>query len=229
MTWAPGFSLSLVEYAAIWRHLGLGRQPYPLAVPISAPGDGEQLRVQQEVRCGLADRGLLRSGVLDAELEELIHLVDTHVVAVCAIAGPVRAIAAHDGFSGVLAILDGEMATVRPIRTADLPSAAAEVLPAAVAGRTGIAADRYEQLAVLVGASIRNGSFGVRTAAADGVHELVWFDLPEGRYLAVRDQERLLLVPADHAMIVDHLSGLLGVARSRSVEARALPVGLAIR
>lgn len=227
MTGLPGFSLSLTEYEAVWRHLGLGAQPYPLVIPTGPPSREDQLRVQQEVLRGLTGRGLLRAGVLDAELEELLQLIGTHSVSVHAFAGAVRAIAAGDGYSGVLAVLTDQGISLRPIRASELADAITEVLPPGLVGTTGIAADRYEQLVVLVACSIRSGSFGATSACP--TDELVWFDLPAGRYLATRDGDRPLVTPASDELIVEHVRGMLGEKRPASVEQPTPPVGLATR
>lgn len=213
MTWEPGFSLSLTEYDAIRRHLGLGDEPCPLLVPSRRPGSPDQLQVQGEIRAGLTERGLLCGGVLDAELEELCHLVDSRVVTVRAVTGAERAIAAHDGFSGVLASRAADRVTLRPIRAADLVRAVAEILPPALAGCTGIAADRSDQLAMLLDASVRSGSFRVTVGGCDVAPDLVWFDLIEGRYLADCAQDRLVLTPADAIIVSARLHALIGDAR----------------
>lgn len=234
MSRAPGFSVSLVEYGAVWRHLGLGGQPYPLVASTGQPTGADRLRVQQGIRRGLTGRGLLRAGVLDPELEELFHLLASNTAALYARTGMTRAIAATDGYSGVLAVSTDTDITLRPIRPSDLSGAVREVLPTAVPGRTGIAADRYEQLSVLVAGSLRSGVFGASPAlAGPETGELVWFDLPEGRYLATRNGDALVVVPASGELIGNHLAELVTPAMIGGVrcdfDVPTPPVGLALR
>lgn len=234
MRGAPGFSVSLVEYEAVWRHFGLGAQPYPLVTPAGQPSGVDRLRVQQEVRRGLTGRGLLRAGVLDPELEELFYLLASYTASLYALTGGTRAIAATDGYSGVLAVSTDCGITLRPIRPTDLACAVHEVLPMGEPGRMGIAADRFEQLSVLVAGSLRSGVFGASPSLADaGAGELVWFDLPEGRYLATSDGTSLSVIPAADELIERRLAELVtpnmigGVVHD--IDLPTPPVGLALR
>ncbi|MEU6129464.1 ESX secretion-associated protein EspG [Saccharopolyspora sp. NPDC047091] len=144
------FVLSAVEFDLVSGALDLGRAPYPLRVPSIGATVEERTARTAEVFRALADRGLATGERLDAELEELLRLLAEHEISVDVVGyadGPIRALAAADRRSGVLAVLDGDRLSLRGFRPGALAAVAAGVLPSAEPGKGRSLTVRHEVLA----------------------------------------------------------------------------------
>ncbi|GAA3362434.1 ESX secretion-associated protein EspG [Saccharopolyspora gregorii] len=144
------FVLSAVEFDLVSGALDLGRAPYPLRVPsIGATGGERAARTAAAFRA-LAERGLATGDRLDAELEGLLRLLAVHEISVDVVGhvgGTIRALAAADRRSGVLAVLDGDRLSLRGFRPGALAAVVAGVLPPADPGKGRSLTVRQEVLA----------------------------------------------------------------------------------
>ncbi|KJK42357.1 hypothetical protein UK23_37565 [Lentzea aerocolonigenes] len=147
----PEYLLSPREFEVLWRTLRLGRMPYPLDVPSEGETEQELKALQRKTIAGLRDRGLAD----DERLEDLLRLLDDHVVAVDAVLGldrTVRALAASSGDQAVLAIIDGDAIGLLEIRPTGLAREIVRVLPAGEPGpgnALSVRADTLQQAAAL--------------------------------------------------------------------------------
>jgi hypothetical protein len=133
----PDFLLTPRQLDVLWSDLGLGRLPYPLDVPSLGGTVEERARLRQEIHQELEHAGLARRGRPDAELEGMLRLLAEHDVAVDAVAHidrPVRALAASNGNSAVLVVIDDGQIGLLEIRPTGLARAIVEVLPSGTAG-----------------------------------------------------------------------------------------------
>lgn len=111
--------LTPAQFDALWSDLGLGRLPYPLDVPRTGR------------REHLAELGGDRS-----HAEALLHVIANHTTAIDLVAdvrGPVRALVAGDGRTGVL-VTAGEWVELTAIRPTGLVVSLLGVLPQQEAG-----------------------------------------------------------------------------------------------
>jgi hypothetical protein len=131
----PDFVLSTHEFELLWHDLELGAIPYPLAVPRMTPRQ-RQLLADETLR-ELDERGLLRHGQLVPELERMLCLLAVHEFAVDTVAHigyPLRALAATNRVSAVLAMLAGGEVWLSDIRPDALAHASIGLLLPCEAG-----------------------------------------------------------------------------------------------
>ncbi|MGW6932064.1 ESX secretion-associated protein EspG [Lentzea sp. NPDC054927] len=141
----PEYLLSTREFEVLWQTLRLGRLPYPLDVPSEGDTEQERKALQQRTLAGLRQRGLAD----DVRLEDLLRLLDDHVVSVDAVLGldrTVRALAAATESEAVLAVLDGDQIGLAEIRPTGLAREIVRVLPAGEAGPGSALSVRLETL-----------------------------------------------------------------------------------
>ena len=125
-------SLSHLEFDFIWEHLGVGEQPYPLAVASHGYTMDERAELRTQVRESLRAKGLHDGTRLSPRLEEQLTLLAHNRFAVDAqlsVGEYVRVLAAADGTVGVLAAQTDEEIRVAPVREGRLVPAVMTMLP----------------------------------------------------------------------------------------------------
>ncbi|SHF80786.1 ESX secretion-associated protein EspG [Streptoalloteichus hindustanus] len=131
------YLLSRHAWDVLWRDRELGPMPYPVDVPSHGRTATERAELRDEVHADLADRGLLRRGRLDADLDDLLRVLSTADVLVDVVGHvgrPLRAVAASDGRTAALAVLDGDEVGLSAIRPTALAGAVVDLVPARPAG-----------------------------------------------------------------------------------------------
>ncbi|SFT08952.1 ESX secretion-associated protein EspG [Saccharopolyspora flava] len=134
----PDFVLSAAEFDLLFAALELGRPPYPLQVPSLGTTMRERAERTEEAFRELARRGLATDGELDPRLASALRLLVDHDAAVDAVGhrdGPIRALAAVNHRSGVVAELVGEELRLTEIRPTALALSAVAVLPPSEPGQ----------------------------------------------------------------------------------------------
>lgn len=202
---SPDFALSNYEFDVLWAELGLGRMPHPLQVPPTGNTPAESAMLAEEVRRELTARGLMVARrQADADLAAMLRLLDEHRVAVdlvCDVGYPLRALAATDGHTGVLAVLAGGELWLTGIRQCELAGAIVGLLPDVKppGGRAPVLDTLSElgrgahELTVTCRAA---GCFGFSITNRPSV---TWFDADGNRYLVEREPSRLRIGQVDHA------------------------------
>ncbi|MCP2165358.1 ESX secretion-associated protein EspG [Goodfellowiella coeruleoviolacea] len=129
------FTLSWLEYDFLWENLGLGAKPTVLAIDGHGYTRDERAQLRAQAWSSLRDKGFGQPGDWRPELERCLvtlarpewevdarlHL-DAH--------GPrVSGLAASAGLFGVLARLDAQALTLRPVAASGLAGAAVSLLP----------------------------------------------------------------------------------------------------
>ena len=150
MTDRADFVLSAAEFDLVHDALGLGRVPFPLDVPSQGATMRERSELAAEAYKSLAGRGLAERDVLDSKVEGLLRLLtdnDTSVDAFGHLDEPVRALAAADRHTGVLARIVGDQLWLTEIRPTALALSIVAVLPANDPGPLRGLSLPYEQLA----------------------------------------------------------------------------------
>jgi hypothetical protein len=163
----PDFGLSTREFDVLWDGLGLRHKPYPLDVPSVGRTLEERAELAEEVNRDLAARGLATGGRLAEKLAGQLRLLAEHDLSVDAVGhlgGPVRAVAACDRRSGVLAVLGEDQLWLVEIRPTALARSVVEVLPANQAGPGRAMSVPYR---ALVAATAPSSEDGHPFAAAD--------------------------------------------------------------
>ncbi|TCO56017.1 ESX secretion-associated protein EspG [Actinocrispum wychmicini] len=223
---AADFELSSAEYEILWSDLGLGRMPYPVDVPSVGRYASHRERVRVQVYDALRDRGMFPRGRLDVGLDSILRVLARHQVSIDIVGyidTSVRALAASDGHSAVLATLNNERVALSEIRTTALARSAATLLPPSAPGPGKALSLRWDaldraaewELAELAGDHLRGGQFGLSTRAPQstvmrrGATLLSWFDTDKGRYLAVREGEWVSFAPANNDRIIARLEHML--------------------
>lgn len=133
----PDFVLSTREFDILWADLELGPKPYPLDVPSVGRTVEERAELAEEVYRDLAERGVATGRRPTEKLTVQLRLLAEHDLsadAVGHIGGPVRAVAARDRRSGVLAALGDDQLWLVEIRPTVIARSIVEVLPANQAG-----------------------------------------------------------------------------------------------
>lgn len=128
----PDFVLSATEFDLVWSSLELGKIPYPLEVPSIGATMGERAELTAETFRSLARRGLATDHELDSRLAKMLRLLvenDTSVDVIGHRDQPIRALAAVERRSGVVARLDGNELRLTEIRPTALAMSAVGVLP----------------------------------------------------------------------------------------------------
>ncbi|GGM65977.1 ESX secretion-associated protein EspG [Longimycelium tulufanense] len=125
-------TLTTLEFDVLWEHLELG--PMPLVVKVASPGRTwtERAEIADTAWAGLLARGLGGPARLDPRIPELLRVLarpDRDVDARIWLNRSVRVLAAARGDEAVLAVLDGDQLTLRPVTPSGLPRAAVGVLP----------------------------------------------------------------------------------------------------
>lgn len=132
---SPEYDLTVHEFAVLWTDLALGREPSPLELPKMGRTGQEQAMYTAEVRRGLRASGIITGrGRVDDRLESMLRLLAGPYVAVNLVGYvgyQVRALAATDGRSDVLAVQAGGEVWLTAIRSAGLSAAIVGVLPTA--------------------------------------------------------------------------------------------------
>ncbi|CAM02208.1 ESX secretion-associated protein EspG [Saccharopolyspora erythraea] len=132
MSARPDFALSAAEFDLVHDALGLGRPPFPLEVPSRGATMEERAELADEAYRALSERGLADGRRLDPGLEQLLRLLtehDTSVDAVGHLHRPVRALAAADRNTGVLAEVAADEVSLTEIRPTALAMSIVGVLP----------------------------------------------------------------------------------------------------
>ena len=230
----PDYALSSYEFDVLW---GLDRMPYPLAVPRIGRTPAERSVLAGEVRRALSDRGLVAQDErVDAGLAALLRLLGDYRVAVDLVGDigyPVRALAATDGQTGVLALLAGGELWLTAIAPAELVPAIVGVLPGGVSPgsvpyqRTTVLGD--DAVAVVLGRDAvvlsrlpaicrAAGRFGVSTGARGPLPDTVtWLDTETGPYLVAHEGARLSIGPTGPADVARRITDLLSTVEDWSV------------
>ncbi|MGW0893901.1 ESX secretion-associated protein EspG [Saccharopolyspora sp. NPDC002578] len=235
------FVLSTAEFDLLGGELGVRRAPFPLAVASVGASVPERAARTAEAYRALHRRGLANGGALAARPAALLRMLVDPPAAVhhagCG-DGPLPALAATDGRTGVLGRIVGDELRVIEIRPTELAVSIVGVLPrgAAAPGRalrriprealpvvTGepgaggraelVRAGMSERNAVaLLGLVARRrggGSFGVVRGARAAGSEVSWFDTHRGRYLVAADGPWLSIAPADDQRIARRVAELM--------------------
>ncbi|MGW3471203.1 ESX secretion-associated protein EspG [Saccharopolyspora sp. NPDC000995] len=148
-TTAPDFVLSAAEFDLVHGALGLGRVPFPLGVPSLGATMEERAELAADAFRSLSGRGYATGDQLDPRLVDLLRLLgenDTSVDVLGHIGGPVQALAAAAGRTGVLAQLVANELRLTEIRPTSLAMSAVSVLPPAEPGPFRSLSLRQEQL-----------------------------------------------------------------------------------
>ncbi len=233
----PDYALSSYEFDVLWAESCLDRMPYPLAVPRIGRNPSERAVLAGEVRRALVDRGLVSADEhVDAGLETLLRLLGHYRVAVDLVGDigyPVRALAATDGRTGVLAVLAGGELWLTGIAPDELVPAIVGVLPGGESPesvphqRTTVLGD--DAVAVVLGrdaivlsrlpATCRAaGRFGVSTGVRGPLPDTVtWLDTETGPYLVAHEGTRLSIGPTGHGDVERRLTGFLSTVDEWSV------------
>ena len=145
----PDYLLTQGELDVLWHDLELGRMPYPLDVPSL----GDTLTERAKARLAVLDELQRRGLAGDQRLQGFLRLLAEHDIAVDAVAHlerPVRAVAATDGASAVLAVIDNGQVGLVEIRPTALAKSIVEVLPNGSAGPGSAMSLRLETLQAAV-------------------------------------------------------------------------------
>jgi hypothetical protein len=201
---SPDFVLSRYEFDVLWRALGFGPMPYPLAV--SRVGSAQ---FTDEVYRGLADQGLVHGRTIEPRLAHLLRLLGEYDVAIHAVGDigyQMSALAAASRESGVLAVLAGGELWLTGIGR--------DAMAAAIAGVLLASARSHQEavgggLAEAAGASRVHGRFGVSPAHRRPKFSACWLNTPRGRYLLVRKGSLASIGPADSVSVERCLAAAL--------------------
>jgi hypothetical protein len=215
----PDYAISIYEFDVLWAELCLGRMPWTLEVPRTGQTVAEQTLLAEETNRELVDRGLVdRANKVDEGLAAALVLLSDYRVAVEFVGDigyPVRALAASDGRTGVLAVLAGGELWLTGIQPAELATAMVGLLPperrAEASPRHGVhsPAPTSAPAGSACGAAGRfEFSTGVRGRARASV---TWFDTDNSRYFLVDQNWRLFLLPADRVAIEQRIAAILSV------------------
>jgi hypothetical protein len=237
---ATAFELSTTEFDLVWHDLGLGRVPYPLAVPRVGATLGQRAHLTERVRHLLRYDGSGLAGLL-----EILARGGLSVDAVGHAGGPFRALAAGSGETGVLAVVGPDTVRLAEIRSGQLAESIVDLLPPAPPGPGPVltvpvgwlAAPASEpdpvdvwtsdarrpgeaELAALVAARVAGGQFGVTVVTRTGTRRradtlVSWFDARGGRYLLIRAGGWLSLAPADNRRIAHRLAEVVRAVSGR--------------
>ncbi|MET0132328.1 MAG: ESX secretion-associated protein EspG, partial [Kibdelosporangium sp.] len=186
-------SLTALEFDVLWEHLDLGDMPLVLKVPSPGRTNTERAQLVDQAWRSLDGKGLGRQMNLDQGLSTMLRLLarpQRELDARLWLGRSVRALAAADPDSGVLAVQEGNELTLRPADGLGLPRHALSVLPPAEAGpghsvtlpskefeaaareaaapkdfeealrRRGMRAPDAEALRKMIGDVLRQGQFG---------------------------------------------------------------------
>lgn len=117
-----GFLLPPIAFDFLWEGLRLGEHPYPLRVPSHGATMDERTSLRFRVERQLVADGLKDNrGAVEPSLEHWLHLLATATTSIDAIhspdpgAGPVGALAASDGATGVLAVQQADGVRLREV------------------------------------------------------------------------------------------------------------------
>ncbi|MGP4018690.1 ESX secretion-associated protein EspG [Saccharopolyspora sp. 5N708] len=142
------FLLSTREYDVLWSDLGCGPAPYPLAVASHGATEAERAEIRADEHRALSRRGLFGKSA-GAELESLLRLLASPRFLIDS-AGftdqPMRAVAAGNGRSAVLAELSERGLALTSIRPTALAGELVGLLPDAEPGRGRSIAIRHSDL-----------------------------------------------------------------------------------
>lgn len=130
-------SISTLEFDVLWEHLRLETMPLVLKVPSPGKTRDERRALEDQAWTGLESRGLGGPRSLDPMLEDLLHLLNRPQQEVDGrlwLGRSVRVLAAAKGQSAVLAVLDGDQLSLRPIDYEGLPREALSALAQLPAG-----------------------------------------------------------------------------------------------
>ncbi len=229
MSTVPGIELSGTELEIVWQELGLGRMPYPLVLPATGRTMRDRAVLAGRVREALRRRGLWHDGPV-AALAGPLGVLAAGGIAVDAVGflgGPLRALAAADGWDGAVAVLRRGAVRVTAIPPGALAESIVDVIgdvPAGVGAALSVPVDELrsggERAAEVTGRLAERtagGQFGATATGRSGrrhrAHTLVtWFDTPRGRYLLVRDGGWVSLAPADRARVAHRLAEVVAEA-----------------
>ncbi|MDQ0376129.1 ESX secretion-associated protein EspG [Amycolatopsis thermophila] len=190
--------LSTHEFDLLWGDLGLPAMPYPLQVPSTGRTFAERALLTVEVYRELADRCPATGRRLDSRLEALLAGPEVSVDAVGHIGYPVRALAAADGRTGVLAVLAGGEVWLTGIPPSALVQRIMAVFPPGAAGvGPGSPGNRCG-----------GGQIGVLNGGRPST-VVAWFDTPQGRYLLARRAGGVTLTPAEDSDLVRRVEDLV--------------------
>lgn len=236
MTWpsGPDFVLSTHEFDILWWALDLGRMPYPLEVPRIGRTPEQRAEFANEVYRELADRHLMTGEAVDAGLVSALRLLTRHHVAVDVVGDigyPVRALAAADRESAVLAVLAGGELWLTRVAPTALAGAITGVLPTCVPGtgpekslpyrQSGDAVDPLGEAIAVAGLAGGRRTCGLFGASAGEHHRatapVLWVDTDEGRYVMARDGSALHVEPGDTARLEQRVGAMLSGIRESSM------------
>jgi hypothetical protein len=219
---ASGIALSSTEFEVVWHELGLGRMPYPLVAPPTGGTLRERAALTGRVREALRRRGLWREAPVAALAGPLGVLAAgrTTVDAVGFLGGPVRALAAEDGWCGSVAVLHREVVWLAEVPVGalvesivrvigDVPAGAGAALSVPVE-ELGSGGERAAEVAGRLAERIAGGQFGCTATDRSGRRRrsgtlVSWFDTSRGRYLLVREGGWVSLAPADRTRVAHRL------------------------
>jgi hypothetical protein len=189
--------LSTRDFGIVWEDLGHGRVPYPLEVPVAGATLRERAELSVRVRRDLAGRGLGYDSP-GSDLAVLLGVLAGGWESVDAVGhrdGPLRAVAARDGRTGVLAVLDQNSVRLTAVWPGELAESIVDLLPPAPPGPgpvlsvpveslaamsgghrdgwlSGASSDRHRSeeadLATLLSGRIAGGQFGINEVTWDG-------------------------------------------------------------
>ncbi|GGM51261.1 ESX secretion-associated protein EspG [Longimycelium tulufanense] len=131
------FRLTTAALDIVWHDRELGTMPYPVDLQSHGRTMAERAALRDAVHADLTADGLLQRGRLEPDLEDLLSVLSKpHLVldVVGYTDRPLRAVAATDGMSAALVVLDGDVAGISAIRTTGLASAVVGLLPSRPAG-----------------------------------------------------------------------------------------------
>ena len=223
MTGTAWFELSGTELEVVWHELELGRVPYPLALPAVGGTARDRTVLAGQVREALRRRELWHDAPA-AALARPLRVLAAGGTAVDAVGflggplgGPLRALAAEDGWDGAVAVLRRDVVRVAAIPTGAFAGAIVDIVgdvPAGPGSALSVPVDelrsggrRAAELTGRLAERIAGGQFGATATGSFGrrrrARTLVsWFDTPRGRYLLVREGGWVSFAPADRKRVV---------------------------
>lgn len=128
----PDFTLSVQEFDILCDDFDLGPVPYPLQTLSTGRTVEQRARIRDEVYRRLAEHDFAAGARINAGLEDALLVLLQHELAVDVVGyvgEPLRAVAATDHRTGVLATLVGEEVLLTRIRPAELARSIVELLP----------------------------------------------------------------------------------------------------